>query len=214
MVAYGFPYPSILYPVPAYVLAQGEGGWRDGVGAGPLRGLASITQKHKAVAGLACRLADGFRGRTCEGPSVPLGLACFPRGGHQLRSVLIDGEPWFVAADACRCLGLPFGSGTGSVSRHLTNLDRDERKVVTRQTYTGSELLTLFPRGAQSLTIISRPGLFKLIQRSNKPEAKEFDRWVRHEVLPQVMDNGGYMLPLSPSQPPPKPPLSRPTAGQ
>nr|WP_086492795.1 BRO family protein [Novosphingobium panipatense] len=40
-----------------------------------------------------------------------------------------------------------------------------------------------------------RLGLFKLVQRSNKPEAGEFDRWVRHEVLPQIMDNGGYFMP-------------------
>lgn len=40
---------------------------------------------------------------------------------------------------------------------------------------------------------VSRPGLFKLISRSIKPEAKAFDRWVRHEVLPQIMDTGGYV---------------------
>ncbi len=46
---------------------------------------------------------------------------------------------------------------------------------------------------APKLWLVARPGLFALIARSNKPEAKEFDRWVRHEVLPQVMDNGGYV---------------------
>lgn len=134
-------------------------------------------------------------------PVVGAGAACLWGGcgnGHQLRSVLIDGEPWFVAADACRCLGLR------NVTMATGTLTDDEKGFKTFDTLGGS----------QKMRVISRPGLFKLIQRSSKPEAKEFDRWVRHEVLPQVMDNGGYMLPLSPSQPPPKPPLSRPTAGQ
>lgn len=112
----------------------------------------------------------------------------FDFNGHQLRSVLIDGEPWFVAADACRCLGMDVSKGT---DHHCRKLDKDERGLVSRNDhpvlFTGCR--------ASLLAIISRPGLFKLIQRSNKPEAKEFDRWVRHEVLPQVMDNGGYMLP-------------------
>jgi prophage antirepressor-like protein len=53
----------------------------------------------------------------------------------------------------------------------------------------------IFSKFDSVLTFISRPGLFKLIQRSNKPEARELDRWVRHEVLPQIMDNGGYVMP-------------------
>ena len=96
----------------------------------------------------------------------------FDFNGQNLRSTIIDGEPWFVAADACRCLGL----GTKNVTNHAQRLDADERRV---------ERLSL---SSTPLTLVSRPGLFKLIQRSNKPEAKEFDRWVRHEVLPQVMD--------------------------
>jgi len=100
---------------------------------------------------------------------------------RQLRTAIIDGEPWFVAADACRCLGLDTTKGTHQTVRKL---DADEKCVVTKDQhpvlFTGSF--------AHTSTLISRPGLFKLIQRSNKPEAKEFDRWVRHEVLPQVMD--------------------------
>lgn len=98
----------------------------------------------------------------------------FDFNGHQLRSVLIDGEPWFVAADACRIL---YGR-TGGVGWVYDKLDADERSLCDRT--------TLGMNPGRPMTIISRPGLFKLIQRSNKPEAKEFDRWVRHEVLPQV----------------------------
>lgn len=78
MVAYGFPPQSILYPVPAYVLAQGEGGWGDGVDAWPLRGLACITQKHKTVAGLACRLADVSGVAPAKGHQCPLVLPVSP----------------------------------------------------------------------------------------------------------------------------------------
>jgi len=131
---------------------------------------------------------------------VGAGAACLWGGcgnGHQLRSVLIDGEPWFVAADACRCLGMDVSKGT---DHHCRKLDKDERGLVSRNDhpvlFTGCR--------ASLLAIISRPGLFKLIQRSNKPEAKEFDRWVRHEVLPQVMawppqnpqKSCGYSFPL------------------
>lgn len=70
-------------------------------------------------------------------------------------------------------------------------LDSDEahttRRNVHPSLFQGSKV--------QALALVSRPGLFKLIQRSNKPQAKRFDRWVRHEVLPQIMDNGGYMTP-------------------
>ena len=97
--------------------------------------------------------------------------------GHQLRGVKIDGEPWFVAADACRCLGLEARS---TVHRAIDKLDADEKRLVKR-----GELPSFFDGSqAPSAYFITRPDLFKLIQRSNKPEAKEFDRWVRHEVLP------------------------------
>lgn len=105
---------------------------------------------------------------------------------------MIDGAPWFVAADACKCLGLAVGGATNA-SHHIRNLDKDERRNVTRRE--GGNFPPLFVGTLTTrLALISRPGLFKLIQRSSKPEAKAFDRYVRHEVLPQVMDNGGYLL--------------------
>lgn len=67
-------------------------------------------------------------------------------------------------------------------------MEADERHLLKR-----SDLPDLFSESsAPSTTLISRPGHFKLLQRSNKPEAKAFDRWVRHEVLPQIMDTSGY----------------------
>lgn len=89
-------------------------------------------------------------------------------------------------------------------AQHTKHLAPDEKGMETFHT----------PGGRQKLSVVSRPGLFKLIQRSNKPEAKAFDRWVRHEVLPQIMDTGGYVSELVPTmaQPAP-PPRVRLTAG-
>lgn len=113
--------------------------------------------------------------------------------GHELRGVMIEGEPWFSATDACRCLGLSVYAGA---SVHLGTLDATERQLVKYSDRLQKPFLgPLFTGSVYQLTIISRPGLFKLIQRSNKPEARQFDRWVRHEVLPQIMDHGGYVMP-------------------
>ena len=81
-----------------------------------------------------------------------------------------DNTNWFVASEVCRVLGL---AHTGSALRIL---DDDEKGVHNLHT----------PGGYQNMTIISEPGLYKLIARSRKPEARVFDRWVRHEVLPKL----------------------------
>ncbi|QZP08174.1 BRO family protein [Caenibius sp. WL] len=114
----------------------------------------------------------------------------FAFGEHMLRGLMIEGEPWFSAPDACRCLGLLAHPHKGTYSHHLSKLAADERKLLTRAT---SPMFFMGVNGS-AMTVVSRPGLFKLIQRSTKPEAKQFDRWVRHEVLPQIMDNGGYVM--------------------
>jgi len=115
-------------------------------------------------------------------------IPMFAFGDHKLCAVMIEGEPWFVAADACAILCLNGGNGT---QMHVAKLDADERLLATRaghpQLFRGSF--------AGKMTLVSRPGLLKMIARSNKPEARKFDRWVRHEVLPQIMDNGGYVAP-------------------
>lgn len=113
-------------------------------------------------------------------------IPMFAYGAQQLRGVMIDGQPWFHATDACRCLGMDTSKGT---HRWLAGLDSDEKRVLTRDF---APQVLCGPKDRMA-AFISRPGLFKLIQRSSKPEAKAFDRWVRHEVLPQIMDNGGYM---------------------
>lgn len=89
-----------------------------------------------------------------------------------------NGDPWFVAKDVCDILGL-------ENSRKATaDLDSDEKNTVT--------ISDGIP-GNPNKTIISEPGLYKLIMRSRKPEAKEFQRWVTHEVLPSIRRTGGYI---------------------
>lgn len=90
-------------------------------------------------------------------------------------------EPWFVAKDVCDILGL----GTEHLRR---DLDEDE---VTEATNLPN--WQVGANGGRTPLIISEPGLYKLIMRSRKPEAKEFQRWVTHEVLPSIRKHGAYM---------------------
>ena len=95
--------------------------------------------------------------------------------GTQVRTVEIDGEPWFVARDVCEALDIT------NTTQAVVSLDFDER--------------SLFNIGRQGVTnIISEPGLYSLILRSRKPEAKQFKRWITHEVLPTIRKtNGAYL---------------------
>ena len=93
-----------------------------------------------------------------------------------------QGEPWFVAKDVCDILGM------SNPSMAIAALDEDEATQVDPKDYLGSE-----NRSNQAINIVSEPGLYKLIMRSRKPEAKEFQRWVTHEVLPQILRTGGYI---------------------
>lgn len=93
-----------------------------------------------------------------------------------------EGEPWFVAKDVCDILGM------SNPSMAVIALDKDEVAQIDPKDYLGSE-----NRSNQAVNIVSEPGLYKLIMRSRKPEAKEFQRWVAHEVLPQIRKTGGYI---------------------
>lgn len=97
---------------------------------------------------------------------------------HELRTVVIDGEPWFVAADVCAVLDI------ADPKSSLRLLDDDERGVHSVHT----------PGGHQLVNVISEPGLYSLILRSRKPEAKAFKRWVTHEVLPAIRRTGTYTV--------------------
>lgn len=94
----------------------------------------------------------------------------------QVRTVLLEGNPWFVAADVCRALDV-------SNSRQaLTRLDEDEKGVISNDTLGGT----------QQMAIVNEPGLYSLVLGSRKKEAKEFKRWLTHDVLPAIRKHGLY----------------------
>ena len=92
----------------------------------------------------------------------------------KVRVLEIENEPWFVAKDVCDILEL------SNPSVALKNLDEDER--------------TKFNLGRQGNTnLINESGLYALIVRSRKPEAKKFRKWITSEVLPSIRKHGVYM---------------------
>lgn len=95
----------------------------------------------------------------------------------EIRTAVIDGEPWFVAVDVCRALEIVNSRDA------LTRIDEDEKGVV----------LTDTPGGKQEVTTVNEPGLYSLVLGSRKPEAKVFKRWITHEVIPSIRKNGGYI---------------------
>lgn len=103
-------------------------------------------------------------------------LQSFMYDSHQVRTVVIDDQPWFVAKDVCEVLEI------SNPSDALKRLDEDER--------------ARFNLGRQGETnIVNEPGLYSLILGSRKPEAKQFKRWITHEVIPTIRKHGAYMTP-------------------
>lgn len=96
-----------------------------------------------------------------------------------VHATVINEEPWFIAKDVCDVLGV----GTNHLRESGRGLDDDE--VLSLPNWEG--------KGSAPL-IVSEAGFYKLVMRSRKPEAKEFQRWVTHEVLPAIRRTGGYMI--------------------
>ncbi len=94
----------------------------------------------------------------------------------QIRIIDRDGEPWFVAADACRALE------HSNVSVALDRVDEDEK----------AKFNLGLPGG--DTWCVNEPGLYTLVLGSRKPEAKAFKRWITHEVLPAIRQTGAYSL--------------------
>ena len=109
-------------------------------------------------------------------------LQIFNYGEIPVRTLLLDGEPWWVLGDVCRVLDL------GSPHKVADRLDPDEKGRNTIPT----------PGGNQNMAVINEPGLYKVILQSRKPEAKAFTRWVTHEVLPAIRKTGAYSMTTPP----------------
>lgn len=99
--------------------------------------------------------------------------------GAALRTLTDEaGEPWFVLKDCMSILDL------GNPTETVKMFDKDE--------FSTTEVIDSIGRRQQTY-IISEPGLYRLVMKSRKPEAKEFQRWVTHEVLPSIRKTGGYI---------------------
>ena len=98
----------------------------------------------------------------------------------EIRTALIENEPWFVAVDVCRALEI------GNSSQAISRLDADE-KMITLISNEGNK------RGNPNMTVVNEPGLYTLILSSRKPEAKAFKRWITHDVIPMIRKTGCYM---------------------
>lgn len=107
-------------------------------------------------------------------------LQTFDFNEAPVRVLLRDDQPWFVAADVCRVLELT------NTSKACDTLEDDEKGLTNGDT----------PGGSQQLLVISESGLYALIFKSRKPEAKKFRKWVTADVLPAIRRSGGYSLPV------------------
>lgn len=96
----------------------------------------------------------------------------------ELRTVEIDGEPWFVGKDVATALG--YTDTFGALKKHVDTADKQNCQNDSFNT----------PRG---MTIINESGLYSLILSSKLPSAKEFKHWVTSEVLPSIRKNGAYI---------------------
>lgn len=106
-------------------------------------------------------------------------LQTFNYNNNAVRTIEKDGEPWFVLKDVCNVLGISKYRDTAE------RLDSDERASVRVDTLGGK----------QEMTCINESGLYNVILRSDKPEAKPFRKWITAEVLPAIRKTGAYMTP-------------------
>ncbi len=114
-------------------------------------------------------------------------LEVFDYGNWSVRTVVIDGEPWFVAADVCSALG--YVNGRKAVGDHVDELDKGVTPCDT-------------PGGRQNLTVVNESGLFDLIFGSTLKQARAFRHWVTSDVLPTLRRTGTYSLaPAAPAVP-------------
>ena len=106
-------------------------------------------------------------------------MKVFQYESAQIRTVDIDGDPWFVAKDVCGALDID------NASDALSRLDKDERNTI---------VLTEGIIGNPTKSIVNESGLYALVLSSRKPEAKAFKKWITSEVLPSIRKTGKYSI--------------------
>ena len=107
----------------------------------------------------------------------------FNFGTHAVRVITRNNQPWFVASDVCQALG--YSNTSKAIGDHL---DADER---------ASELVPRTPNDSLGVptNLINESGLYALVLRSRKPEARKFAKWVTSEVMPSIRQTGSYGQP-------------------
>lgn len=113
-------------------------------------------------------------------------LNTFLYGNSTVRLVSRGGEPWAVAMDVCHALGLE------NVGRAIGSLDRDQKAILNHKDLVELGLVMRNDLEITRLALVSEAGLYALIFKSQKLEAKNFRRWVTHVVLPSIRKTGGY----------------------
>ena len=103
----------------------------------------------------------------------------FPTTGQPVRMLSLDGEPWFVAKDACEAVGI------SKYRDAVAQLDEDERASMVVDT----------PGGPQSMALVNEPGVYALMMISRSARVKPFRRWLSHDVIPTIRRSGSYPAP-------------------
>ena len=116
-------------------------------------------------------------------------LTNFSYNDQLVRTVTLDGDHWFVLKDICSALGLT------TITKVMARLDEDELSQ--------TQLIDNVGR-PQKVYVVNEPGLYSVILRSDKPEAKAFKRWVTHDVLPSIKRTGTYSCQTEPQSISPK----------
>jgi anti-repressor protein len=103
----------------------------------------------------------------------------FPATGQPVRTVTVDGQPWFVGRDVALALG--YSNPRDALAKHVPAHHKGMSRIAT-------------PSGDQDVTVISEAGMYRLIMRSNAELAERFQEWVTAEVLPAIRRTGSYGL--------------------
>ena len=101
----------------------------------------------------------------------------FNFGANEVRTFMMESNPWFAAFDICSILGIK------NHRESVRHLDDDEKGVISNDTLGGK----------QQITIVNESGLYSLVLRSRKPEARKFTKWITSEVLPAIRKTGSYL---------------------
>jgi prophage antirepressor-like protein len=122
--------------------------------------------------------------------------ACDELSGAEIECIIIEGEPWFKAKQVAQALG--YSDTKQTIQTNVDDEDKKQYKHLVVRSQGGKN--TPLGGTTSNAVFVNESGLYSLILRSNKPEAKVFKRWVTSEVLPSIRKTGSYALP-PPAQP-------------